>query len=104
MQLPMCVFAEDTDDLMVGLSDLRIDDTIPPLHYTLCASIEKVEERTTVVLQCQPTIVSGRFLFIRTTSAADTELTLSEVQVYTGRQGFIDNGSKTRMHDYCSTG
>jgi len=104
MQLLMCVYTEDTADLIVGLSDLRIDDAIPPLDYTLCASIGEVKERTTVVLHCQPTIVSGRFLFIRRTSAADTVLTLSEVQVYTGRQSFIDSGSKTRMHDYCSAG
>lgn len=88
IQFPTPMPAEDTADLIVGLSDSRIDVEKPPLNYILCVRITTVVQvDTTVVLPCQPTIVSGQFLFIRRTNPADTVLRLSEVQVYTG----IDN-------------
>ncbi|KAI0230325.1 hypothetical protein LSAT2_019311, partial [Lamellibrachia satsuma] len=75
---------EDLSDFIVGLADTPIDDNNPPINYTLCANNSAgVQTNDTIALSCQPTIVSGQFLFIQMISAANTVLRLSEVQVYT---------------------
>ncbi|KAK2176088.1 hypothetical protein NP493_684g00030 [Ridgeia piscesae] len=75
---------EDTQaDFVIGLTDSPIDASHPPSDdYWLCASHSGQLPIGTTTFTCQPTVVSGRFLFIRRTKDPNAALTLSEVQVY----------------------
>ncbi|KAI0231624.1 hypothetical protein LSAT2_018021 [Lamellibrachia satsuma] len=69
-------------DFIIGLTDTPVNASHPPSHYTLCANYSRELPVGTSILTCQPTSVSGRFLFIRRIRAPAAVLTLSEVQVY----------------------
>jgi len=71
-------------DFIVGLTDTPIDSGHPPADYTLCGNYSRQVSAGTIAIACQPTVVSGQFLFIRRIGAESTVLKLSEVQVYSG--------------------
>ena len=78
------LFTEALSNFIVGLTDTPISVKHPPSNYTLCANHTEEVPVGTIILTCQPIIVSGQFLFVRRIRAQHAVLTPSEVQVYSG--------------------
>ncbi|KAK2155115.1 hypothetical protein NP493_2107g00003 [Ridgeia piscesae] len=94
-------------DFVIGLTDLPIDANHPPSDYWLCASHSGQLPIGTTTFTCQPTVVSGRFLFIRSPKNINAALTLSEVQVYSERSvpvtssGQVPTQERTSLPSAC---
>ncbi|KAK2183001.1 hypothetical protein NP493_328g03002 [Ridgeia piscesae] len=68
-------------ELIVGLTDTPLDDSDGYSDYTLCAIVSVTERVKKYLVSCQPSCVSGRYLFVRWNESS-TKLRLAEVQVY----------------------